>query len=156
MSSTPEISGPLPECRDPLLTWPLSTGEPDEWAARGRSALHRSVLAHAREQGLSRSRRDDLELALYEGVANVFDHGGGSGQVRLWQADGLLCCEISDHGPGIPARHRRTSPPSLDRSNGRGLWLMAQLSDMLMLETGPTGTTVVIAIRLPGHPGDRR
>ncbi|MEU5864040.1 MULTISPECIES: ATP-binding protein [unclassified Nonomuraea] len=144
------LFGPPPECRDPLLTWALSTSGPGGAAAYDQSALRKGVSAHATQQGLSSARRADLELAVQEGVANVFDHGGGSGRVRLWQADGLLCCEISDHGPGIPARHyqQRASMPARDRDHGRGLWLMAELSDSLTVTTGPAGTTVVIVVRL--------
>jgi anti-sigma regulatory factor (Ser/Thr protein kinase) len=143
------IHGPPPECRDPLLTWTLDAADPDGWAAGDPSALRQGVSAHAARQGLSRARCEDLELAVHEGVANVFDHGGGSGRVRLWRAQGLLCCEISDHGPGIPARCRQASMPARDRDDGRGLWLMARLSDSLTVATGPAGTTVIIVVRLP-------
>jgi anti-sigma regulatory factor (Ser/Thr protein kinase) len=39
--------------------------------------------------------------------------------------------------------------PARDRDDGRGLWLMARLSDSLTVATGPAGTTVIIVVRLP-------
>ncbi|MEO3876536.1 ATP-binding protein [Nonomuraea sp. B12E4] len=130
------------------MTWTLPMAGSADRAAVA-TALRQGLTAHAVGQGLSRARCEDLVLAVHEGVANAVEHGGGFGRLRLWRADRLLCCEISDHGAGIPARHQeQTSMPGRTGVRGRGLWLMARLSDMLTLSTGPAGTTVVVVIRL--------
>ncbi|MBB6553462.1 ATP-binding protein [Nonomuraea rubra] len=71
----------------------------------GQDALRGELPeAHAaRERGLDGARLDDFLLAVDEGVVNAVVHGGGAGRLSLWCGNGVLCCEVSDQGPGIPA-----------------------------------------------------
>lgn len=113
--------------------------------------VRHTLARHATDQGLSGMRHHDFVLAVHETVVNVIGHGGGSGLMRLWQADGVLCCQISDDGPGIPARWlHRSQAPGRDGEDGRGLWLIRQLGDAVTFSSDADGTTVRISARLPG------
>lgn len=76
-------------------------------------------------------------------------HGGGTGQLRLWRNAGIVC-EVVDYGPGFNAAPYlgRTQPPPAASSGGRGLWLAERTSDMLVIDSGPTGTTVSVHAHL--------
>ncbi|TMR19936.1 ATP-binding protein [Nonomuraea turkmeniaca] len=122
----------------PVMMWGFGPGD--------AAVVRRDVAAEARRQGLTGGGCHDFVLAVYEGMANAVRHGGGYGRVRLWRAGGLLCCEISDDGPGIPARCLdRSRMPGHEGVGGRGLWLIAQLSDKVSVETGEKGTVLRIA-----------
>ncbi|MDA0632062.1 ATP-binding protein [Nonomuraea sp. MCN248] len=120
--------------------------------ARTRHVLRRAARAH----GLDGIRLDDFLLAADECVVNAVRHGGGGGRVVLWCADGVLRCEISDQGPGIPERVLAgTSLPSSAAPGGRGIWLTRRLADEAEFVTGPGGTVVRLAMRVspPSRPG---
>ena len=64
-----------------------------------------------------------MELIVSELVTNAIRHGGGPIRLRLIQHQ-VLTCEVSDSNTSHPRpRHPRT----IDE-NGRGLFLVAQLS----------------------------
>ncbi|SEH03121.1 Anti-sigma regulatory factor (Ser/Thr protein kinase) [Nonomuraea solani] len=112
--------------------------------------LRRSLATHVAGRGLSGVRCAEFVLAVHEGVMNVVEHGGGAGRVRLWRARHLLCCEISDGGPGIPTQCLdRAGMPGPDGECGRGLWLMDQLTDTVTVTSGLQGTVIQISVRLP-------
>jgi anti-sigma regulatory factor (Ser/Thr protein kinase) len=115
------------------------------------TAVRHAVTECAAGSGLSGQRLEDFALAVNELVTNAVRHAGGQGRVRLWRVDDRLCCEVTDHGPGIPV-HRvepRTPPPAF-ATDGRGLWLVNQLCDEVRIATGPAGTTVRIVAALRG------
>ncbi|MFG3102688.1 ATP-binding protein [Streptomyces sp. NPDC048182] len=74
-------------------------------------------------------RRDDVLLCVSELATNALLHGVPPGRgylVRLaLHADGVLRMEVHDSGPG----ELRTPEPSEDDEGGRGLLLVAALSD---------------------------
>lgn len=122
----------------PVMAWSFGPGDV--------ATLRRALAAHARHQGLRGGDHDDFVLAVHEGVVNVVGHGGGSGWVRLWRAGRLLCCEISDKGPGIPAGCLDQSRmPGHEGVGGRGLWLITQMSDGVSFQSGEEGTVVRLA-----------
>ena len=84
--------------------------------------------------------------AVNELLTNAVRHGGGSGQVTLWQQGPNVVCEVVDQGPGLQGRdhHLRPAP---DVPGGRGLWLAAELTDELTIKSGEEGTTVRISSR---------
>jgi anti-sigma regulatory factor (Ser/Thr protein kinase) len=119
-----------------------------------RASLHvlRSALdAHAADLGMSERRLNHLLIIASELASNVIRHAGGRGRLRLRRTDGLLRCEVSDDGPGITEPERLgTARPDIEAPDGRGIWMVRQLADELMIATGSHGTTVTAGITLPG------
>ena len=90
-------------------------------------------------------------VAVNELLTNAVRHGGGRGRVALWYADGWVCCEVSDSGPGLPpAVPRHPVRPAADLPGGWGLWLAEELTDAFDLVTGGAGTTVRVSSRTAG------
>ncbi|MEV0626136.1 ATP-binding protein [Nonomuraea wenchangensis] len=116
--------------------------------------LRRTVAEKAEHCGLSGPRLDDFVLAVHESVVNAVEHAGGHGHIKLWTVDGVIRSETTDRGEGIPdgyvAGDHRPSDMSYD---GRGIYLIRRLCDMVDFSTGPFGTTVRITMRLPKAPG---
>ena len=109
------------------------------YAVRATVAAHVSTVADARTV-------DTMVLIAHELASNSVRHGGGTGRLRLWQADGLLHCEVSDGGTGLadPAHAGHTLPaPSLP--GGRGLWIARQLAE-LQIVTSAAGTTITATL----------
>ncbi|MFG1946011.1 ATP-binding protein [Nonomuraea sp. NPDC048826] len=121
------------------------------------AALRKAVAWHATGCGLAGPRLSDFVLAVHESVINVVTHAGGRGHVKLWTMDGLLRAETVDHGAGIPGGyldvHHR---PPVTGFDGRGLYLIRELSDGVTVRTGPRGTRVEITMRLPRPRVKRR
>ncbi|GIH95062.1 ATP-binding protein [Planobispora siamensis] len=114
-----------------------------------------AVTDYASAHGLKGVRRGDFVLAVYEAMTNVVKHAGGRGLIRMWAVGGLLICDITDSGPGIPVTSfDGDDPPSDHAPGGRGIWLIRRLSDSADFTTGPQGTTLRIAFRLDGPPPD--
>jgi serine/threonine-protein kinase RsbW len=115
------------------------------------TAVRHTVTRLAAASGLAGRRLEDFALAVNELVTNAVRHAGGQGRLRLWRADGKLCCEVTDDGPGIPKeRIEPSAPPPVSATDGRGLWLVSRLCDDVSIATGPAGTTVRIAAMLSG------
>ncbi|MEV1047660.1 ATP-binding protein [Streptomyces sp. NPDC049916] len=111
----------------------------------------------------------DLSLALSEACANAVEHGGDrtapgehgpgsgvggcghtppdAGQYRVTAyLNGAVCrIEVSDSGPGFPARRALRPAAHLPRvaESGRGLDLIEQLSDHVQFANGPGRGAVV-------------
>lgn len=116
--------------------------------------LRHSVAGHAEAVGLDGERLDDFVLAVNELITNAVRHGGGRGGLRLWFADGVLHCAVSDTGAGIAADLLdERGRPEPDAAGGWGLWLARQLSDEMLVRSGTDGTTVRISARVgAGQP----
>jgi anti-sigma regulatory factor (Ser/Thr protein kinase) len=114
---------------------------------RGRvTDLRHVVTSSVEASGLSGQRLDDFVLAVNELLTNAVRHGGGRGVLRLWREGDTVLCEVSDDGGGIGAdRLADRERPAPDTAGGWGLWLADQLSDTMVVRTGPTGTTVRIS-----------
>jgi serine/threonine-protein kinase RsbW len=120
--------------------------------ARGQvTDLRHAFAGCAAAAGLRDQRLDDFVLAVNELITNAVRHGGGAGRVLLWRAGAMLVCEISDGGSGIADdRLDFRERPAPDTAGGWGLWLADQLSDSMVVATGPDGTTVRITTSLNG------
>jgi anti-sigma regulatory factor (Ser/Thr protein kinase) len=101
----------------------------------------RTVVARHAAAGHSRSRAEDLVLAVSEVAANSVRHGGGQGVLRIWREDGSLVCEVRDRGQiDDPLVGRRQPGP--EQLSGRGLWIAHQLCDLVQLRSGHRSTVV--------------
>ena len=120
--------------------------------------VRRQVDAFARRCGLTPDKIIDFVAAVNEVVTNAIRHGGGNGELRLWEGT-RLTCEIRDNGPGFAATDYvdRAEAPMPSPRGGMGLWIVQQTSESLAIESTPAGTTVRISTTVPStdHCGDR-
>jgi anti-sigma regulatory factor (Ser/Thr protein kinase) len=102
------------------------------------AAIRRLVAYRGIEAGLPRPKADDAVLAVSEAVTNSIEHAGGGGELLLWSADDRFICEVHDHG-------RITDPlvgrvvPTVGQTDGRGLWLIHQICELVQLRSLPDG-----------------
>jgi anti-sigma regulatory factor (Ser/Thr protein kinase) len=115
------------------------------------ASLRAETEARASAAGLGEDRCADLALAVHEVAVNSCEHGGGGGELRIWEDAGALVCEVRDSGLiADPLVGRRL--PSWDDDGGRGLWLVNQLCDLVQIRSGDTGTTVRLHVWLQSAP----
>jgi len=113
----------------------------------------RRVAGCLAQAGLAEPRSEDFLLAVHEVMCNAVQHGGGSGRIRLRHDDDTLRCEVTDSGPGLsPDKIPRTLPGS--GCSGRGLWLVHQLTDSVVISANGHGTTVTLQISLQPERSD--
>ncbi|MFG2041466.1 ATP-binding protein [Dactylosporangium sp. NPDC048998] len=114
------------------------------------TTVRHAVSEGASAAGLSGSRLEDFVLAVNEIVTNAVRHAGGGGTLRLWAAGGVVVCEVTDHGTGIPPErlNGQALPPS-HAISGRGLWLARHLVDDVTVTTGEAGTIVRLSSAVP-------
>ncbi|GAA2612092.1 hypothetical protein GCM10010399_48730 [Dactylosporangium fulvum] len=117
----------------------------EDFDAEQITAVRHAVSRGAAGAGMHGQRLEDFVLAVNEIVTNAVRHAGGRGSLRMWIVDGMLVCEVTDKGGGIPAERidGQDLPPSYAVS-GRGLWLARHLVDEVELRTGAGGTIVVL------------
>jgi anti-sigma regulatory factor (Ser/Thr protein kinase) len=102
----------------------------------------RDLALHvARVCGVNDQRAADLGLALHELGVNTVVHGPGTGTLRLWRTRDALVCELSNTGVVADPLTGRLAPGS-DEPDGRGLWMVNQLCDLVQLRSSALGTTV--------------
>ncbi len=115
----------------------------------GLGRLRADVRAAAARHGLTPARLEAFTLATHEAAANVVDHGGGAGQIILWRRAGSLYAEISDRGRGLPAGYRiPAESPSTGPSHSRRLWMIDRICTGLDIDTGPSGTRLLLRFAL--------
>jgi anti-sigma regulatory factor (Ser/Thr protein kinase) len=103
--------------------------------------LRAFVQEQAEKAALGTERIDSLVLAVHELATNSLRHGGGGGTLRAWQDEDGLVFELRDRGwIDDPLAGRRR--PGLGEHNGRGLWLVNRLCDLVQLRSTPRGTAV--------------
>ncbi len=124
----------------------LSPPPPDarslRFAADQLHAVRAEVSECARQFGLGRDRASDLMLAVTELASNSIRHGGGAGSVSTWCEGEQLMVEVRDAGridDPLAGRYE----PALDRHDGRGLWLVNQLSDLVQIRSPRSGGSVI-------------
>ncbi|MEV1285692.1 ATP-binding protein [Micromonospora sp. NPDC049679] len=108
--------------------------------------LRHMVAAAATTAGVTGQRLEDFVLAVNELITNAVRHGGGQGWLRLWREADSVVCEVSDtgHGMGVERLTNRERPAA-NTAGGWGLWLAGQVTDSMVMESGPAGTTVRIS-----------
>jgi anti-sigma regulatory factor (Ser/Thr protein kinase) len=115
----------------------------------GLFSLRAAVSAHASDLGLAADQVGDIVMIAHELASNVIRHGGTSGRLRLWRSNDSVLCQVSDTGPGLadPSAAGR-APAPLSALDGRGLWIVRQLSDRLDIDSGPDGATLTVTIAI--------
>ena len=118
-------------------------------------ALRNAVAAHGAALGLPSPRVADLVLLAHELASNAVRHAGATsaspGRLRLWASPDppAVVCEVSDGGPGLsdPDRAGRDAvvPTAGD---GRGLWIVRQIADVVDIAAGPSGTRITATLLL--------
>jgi anti-sigma regulatory factor (Ser/Thr protein kinase) len=110
--------------------------------------VRRQIRAACADRGVAEEDLYVFVLAVHEAMANVARHGGGHGQLLLWWHAEHLWCEITDHGPGIPAAHLPVGSPAPGQSGQRGLWLIRRACTSCKVTTDATGTRLLLGYRL--------
>ncbi|MFC6087555.1 ATP-binding protein [Sphaerisporangium aureirubrum] len=116
------------------------------------SALRSWIRDYAAEAGMGGVRLQDLVLAVNEAAANVLDHAGGNGHVRVWRDGRSVTVEVRDFAGRLVPAHADAGDPGLNRLRGRGLWLMRQLCDEVRITRRPGGSSVVLRQAIAGVP----
>ena len=95
----------------------------------------------------------NILVALTEAVNNAIHHGnsldnGKQVAVEATMEDNVLTFFIKDQGPGFDYNNLPdpTAPENLEKPSGRGVFLMSQLSDLVIFSDN--GATVEMQFRL--------
>ena len=86
----------------------------------------------------------DLLIAVTELVTNGFRAGAETVDVSWWPEPSAVAVQVDDDGVGLSdslAGYRRPTP---DAPAGRGLWMVRQLTDVLLVSSRGEGTSVRI------------
>jgi anti-sigma regulatory factor (Ser/Thr protein kinase) len=129
--------------------WPLQSpsGPVSEHHLDGTlSDLRHAVAGDPLLGSLSVERRQDLVFAVNEAASNAIRHGDQGCTARIWHDGRSVVTEVcTDSGFDDPLAGRRRPDP--DATNGRGLWLINQVCDLVELRSGTGGTTLRMHIR---------
>jgi anti-sigma regulatory factor (Ser/Thr protein kinase) len=111
--------------------------------------IRQLIASWAAGSGLSAKRIEDLVLATCEVVTNSIRHGGGGGVLQLWDDEHELMCDVTDQGTTaawdpLVGRVR----PGPGQVNGRGLWMVNQLCDLVQVRSTGSGSAVRLHVRL--------
>ena len=110
-------------------------------------SLRRDLAVAVAASGLEAEAGEDLVYAASEIATNAVEHGGGTGVLWTWVADGEAVCLVA--GPGrLREPFPGVVPPSVDQDRGRGLWLARALCDEVDVSVDDDGTRVRLARRL--------
>lgn len=123
----------------PVPEWPADVVLRAETSVRaGRQAF----VEAARRAGFAADRMHELVVGVSEVLTNAIVHGGGSGFVRVWIGDPLVCV-VEDAGNGVDDPLLGMRPPSTDASGGYGLWYTRQVFDRTEVARSPMGGLLV-------------
>jgi anti-sigma regulatory factor (Ser/Thr protein kinase) len=111
------------------------------------SAARHFAARYARWHALSADGISDLQLIVTELATNSLEHTGGACRLAFWERDGHLVCEASDSGRlEDPLAGHRT--PTSGGPNGRGLFLVNAIADLVRMHASAGGTTIQACLRL--------
>jgi anti-sigma regulatory factor (Ser/Thr protein kinase) len=113
----------------------------------GLPDVRRLVSREAERAGLGDLRTGDLLVAVNELATNSVIHAGGRGSLSVWRENGLLLCEVRDHGVlEDPLVGRERPDPAW--TSGRGIWITNQLCDLSQIRSLPDGNVVRVQMSL--------
>ena len=105
--------------------------------------------AYARWFGLSPDQTADLQLIASELASASLTHVARTCRLALWRDDGHVVCEARDDGwLDDPLAGRR--PYGSDNDQGRGLYVVNAIADLVRTHTTACETTVRAYLRLDG------
>jgi anti-sigma regulatory factor (Ser/Thr protein kinase) len=112
----------------------------------GPRTVRRVAYGFGERAGLPPKRLDDLTITVHELAVNTIVHGGGTGLMSIWAADGHVVVQIDDGGRITdPLVGRRPPGPS---EMGHGLAVVHQVADLVRVHRTGEGTTVRTWFRL--------
>jgi anti-sigma regulatory factor (Ser/Thr protein kinase) len=129
--------------------WPLDDppGPVSEHPLNGTLLeLRRAIAEDPALASLSAERRSDLVFATNEAASNAVKHGNVSCMTRIWQDGDEVVTEVRSRSgiDDVMAGRRR---PAADALQGRGLWLINQMCDLVQLRSGDSGMTLRMHIK---------
>jgi anti-sigma regulatory factor (Ser/Thr protein kinase) len=127
---------------------PSSPAREFEFSLADLGRIRHTVRSAAVASGFSRSRADDLALAVDEVACNAIVHGRPPARLKVWEGDGELICEVSDAGDGIEDVRAGQLTPAPEGPAGRGLWLSRLICDAVEIRNGD-GCTVSLRAAAP-------
>ena len=108
--------------------------------------LRRALPAALGSSSLGEDRLSDLVLAVTELTTNSVRHGGGVGVVQAWTEHDRAVVQVADGGRlRDPLAGRREPDPGA--MNGRGLWLVNQLCDLVQVRADDEHLVVRVHVR---------
>jgi len=133
------LGDPLPE--------PAASPEETSFSIDSLNELRSFVYEQARAAGLDAERTGNLVLAVSEVATNSVRHAGGRGAVQVWREPDVLLCDVRDRGriDSPLVGHERPAPTQVD---GRGLWLVNQMCDLVQIRSSASGNVVRLHMRL--------
>jgi anti-sigma regulatory factor (Ser/Thr protein kinase) len=129
--------------------WPLQdpTGPVSEHPLNGSlNELRRAIAEDPTLGSLSAGRRSDLIFAINEAATNAVRHGNVKCMTRIWHEGGEIVTEVSAASEMADVMAGRHRPPA-DALEGRGMWLINELCDLVELRSGTAGTTLRMHVR---------
>jgi len=121
----------------------------------------RSLRIFCRMAGINGRGLDDLLLVASELLGNAVDHGGGQAAMRPEDARTRMRLElsvrpghwslaVSDQGGGdaeeLRAMVSGELEPDLEDERGRGFWLLAQMTDGLVVDPSEDGSGLRVSV----------
>jgi anti-sigma regulatory factor (Ser/Thr protein kinase) len=137
----------IPSHLDTPLPDPPSSPRRLLFGAGALSDVRRAVDTWATGSGLRAPRSDLLVLAVNELATNSIEHGGGQGELLMWQDEGDLVAEVRDAGHITEPLVGRFLPDQ-QQGGGRGVWLVNQVCDLVQIRTTPGRTVVRVHVSL--------
>jgi anti-sigma regulatory factor (Ser/Thr protein kinase) len=101
----------------------------------------RFVARTLRDWNVDESRIEPVLLVANELVANAIVHAHSAPVLSLTESDGELLLRVSDDSSALPV----PQAPSVDDDGGRGLILVAALSDRWGIDADASGKSVWVA-----------
>lgn len=129
-----QLSTPLSPI--PAIAESIRFGRDDAWSIRGR------IASSAAGAGLDGERLEDLAVVVSEALGNSVEHGGGGGEIAWWSEPDRFLFEIRDQGTIADPLVGRIRPAPVS-GNGRGMWLMHQLCDLVQIRVDDDGRKTI-------------